>query len=288
VKFGVHLRGSGDPAAEAVLAERLGFDIVVIDRDVLKGPPPGSEMWTTLTWVAARTSTITVVPNVLALPNRNPALLAKMAETLDRLSAGRFVLALGAGAPINDPGVHALGLPEWSPAERVEATAEAIDVIRGLWSECEFSYSGKYFALDHANLQPRPERRIPIWLGAYKPRMLELTGRSADGWIPSLFLLEPDAAYQARERVRTAAMRAGRDPDALTSAYNVGVLIDAHAPPRSGQVVGGAEQVAETLAEFVAHGFTTLLFWLTGDAQEQLEHSARDVIPRIRELVLSR
>jgi alkanesulfonate monooxygenase SsuD/methylene tetrahydromethanopterin reductase-like flavin-dependent oxidoreductase (luciferase family) len=288
VKFGVHLRGSGDLAAEAVLAERLGFDIVVVDRDVLNGPPPVLEMWTTLTWVAARTSTITVVPNVLALPNRHPSLLAKMAQTLDRLATGRFVLALGAGAPINDAGVHALGLPEWTLAERVEATAEAMDVIHGLWGDHEFSYSGKYFALDHANLQPKPERRIPIWLGAYKPRMLDLTGRSADGWLPSLFLLEPDDAYRARERVCTAAMRAGRDPDALTSAYNVGVLIDAHAPPRPGQVVGSAERVAVTLAEFVAHGFTTLLFWLSGDAQEQLERIARDVIPRVRDLVLSR
>jgi alkanesulfonate monooxygenase SsuD/methylene tetrahydromethanopterin reductase-like flavin-dependent oxidoreductase (luciferase family) len=285
VKFGVHLSGSGDPSAEAAMAESLGFDIVAIDRDVLDGPPPCLEMWTTLTWVAARTSTITVVPNVLALPNRHPALLAKMAGTLDRLAAGRFVLALGAGAPINDAGVHALGLPEWSPAERVEATAEAIDVIRGLWSENEFSYSGNYFTLDHASLQPRPERHIPIWLGAYKPRMLELAGRSADGWIPSLFLLEPDAAYRAREQVRAAAMQAGRDPDTLTNAYNLGVLIDAHAPPRPGQLVGSAEQVAETLAEFVTHGFTTFLFWLSGDPAAQMERIAGDAIRWVRELV---
>ena len=60
------------------------------------------------------------------------------------------------------------------------------------------------------------------------------------------------------------------------------------APPRAGQVVGSAERVAETLAEFVAHGFTTLLFWLTGDAQEQLERLARDVIPRVHHQVPSR
>ena len=59
------------------------------------------------------------------------------------------------------------------------------------------------------------------------------------------------------------------------------------APPRAGQVVGSAERVAETLAEFVAHGFTKLLFWLTGDAQEQLERIACDVIPRVRDRVPS-
>lgn len=67
-------------------------------------------MWTTLTWVAARTSRIRVIPHVVALPNRHPAVVAKMAQTLDRLSAGRLILALGAGGPMNDAGIHALGL----------------------------------------------------------------------------------------------------------------------------------------------------------------------------------
>jgi alkanesulfonate monooxygenase SsuD/methylene tetrahydromethanopterin reductase-like flavin-dependent oxidoreductase (luciferase family) len=70
----------------------------------------GLEVWTTLTWVAARTRSITVVPNVLVVPNRHPAVLAKMAETLDRLTAGRLVLAVGAGATMNDSVFGALGL----------------------------------------------------------------------------------------------------------------------------------------------------------------------------------
>src|SRR6516162_9990723 len=106
LQFGLHLTDTGDPAAEAKLAEGLGFDMVAVDRDVLNGPVPGREVWTTLTWVAARTSTIALIPNVLALPNRHPALVAKMAETLDRLSSGRLILALGAGAPMNDAGVR--------------------------------------------------------------------------------------------------------------------------------------------------------------------------------------
>jgi len=282
LQFGVHLSGGADPLAEARLAEALGFDMVAVDRDVLSGSPPGLEMWTTLTWVAAQTSTIRVMPNVLALPNRHPALVAKMAETLDRLSAGRLVLALGAGAPMNDAAVRALGLDPWSPAERVDATAEAIDVMRGLWTEAAFSYSGKYFATDQASMQPKPEHPIPVWLGAYKPRMLELTGRSADGWIPSSFLLEPEAAYRARDRVRAAALRAGRDADTLTCAYNIGVLIDDHAAPQPGRLAGSAEHVADRLAEFVAHGFTCFLFWLSEDAREQMERLAGQVIPALR------
>jgi alkanesulfonate monooxygenase SsuD/methylene tetrahydromethanopterin reductase-like flavin-dependent oxidoreductase (luciferase family) len=282
LKFGVHLSGVGDPVAEAKLAEDLGFDIVAVDRDVLNGPPAGSEVWTTLTWIAARTTSISVVPNVLALPNRHPALLAKMAETLDRLSGGRLVMALGAGAPVNDQHVRAVGLANWSGIERVGATAEALDLIRGLWSDSAFSYSGKYFASERANLQPQPTRRIPIWLGAYKNRMLELTGRHADGWLPSLFLLDPETAYRARDRVRSAAEQAGRDPDALTYAYNIGVLIDDRAAPRSGQLVGTIETIADELAEILKHGFTTLLFWPGGNRNEQMIRLAHEVIPALR------
>jgi alkanesulfonate monooxygenase SsuD/methylene tetrahydromethanopterin reductase-like flavin-dependent oxidoreductase (luciferase family) len=256
LQFGVHLSGVGDPAAEACVAEALGFDMVAVDRDVLNGPTPGLETWTTLTWVAARTSTIRLIPNVLALPNRHPSLVAKMAETLDRLSSGRLSLALGAGAPMNDAGVQALGLTQWSSAERVDATAEPIDVMRGLWTEASFSYSGDYFAIARASMEPKPEHPIPVWVGAYKPRMLELTGQRADGWLPSLFLLEPQSAYRALERIRAAAAQAGRDSDALTYAFNVGVVIDDNAVPRPGRLTGSAEQVAERIAEFVTHGFT--------------------------------
>jgi alkanesulfonate monooxygenase SsuD/methylene tetrahydromethanopterin reductase-like flavin-dependent oxidoreductase (luciferase family) len=106
--------------------------------------------------------------------------------------------------------------------------------MRGLWTEASFSYSGKYFATDRASMEPKPERPIPVWVGAYKPRMLELTGQRANGWLPSLFLLEPESAYRALERIRVASAQAGRDPDARTYVYNVGWLIDDHAVPRPG------------------------------------------------------
>src|SRR5207248_1119366 len=97
--FGINIhtwaQPGSDPVAEALHAEQLGFDAVTVHRDVLHGSEPSFEMWTLLTWLAARTSRIGVVSNVLALPNRHPATLAKMAETFDRLSGGRLVLNLG-------------------------------------------------------------------------------------------------------------------------------------------------------------------------------------------------
>src|SRR5579859_5102075 len=146
-QFGVHLSGFArgvDPAAEAKRIEALGFDLVAIDRDVMGGPTPGLEVWTTLTWVAARTTSMNVVPNVLVVPNRHPAVLAKMTETLDRLSGGRLVLALGAGARMNDSLLAAFGLPVLPLGQRARATRETLEVMRGLWRETEFSYTGEY------------------------------------------------------------------------------------------------------------------------------------------------
>ena len=103
-----------DPVADAVRAEELGFDFVSVS-DHLHGTHPTFETWTLLTWIAAATTRIGVVSNVLGLPYRSPAVLAKMAETLDRMSGGRFVLGLGAGGM--DAEFAGFGLPVRTPGE---------------------------------------------------------------------------------------------------------------------------------------------------------------------------
>ena len=271
-----------DPVAEARHAEALGFDVVTVHRDVLHGPPPSLEMWTLLTWIAARTTTVRLAPNVLALPNRHPAVLAKMAETLDRLAGGRLILALGGGAAINREAFGALGLAQRSARETVAATEEAIEVIRGLWRQPGFSHPGDHFTTRAADLQPRPARPIPIWLGAFGPRMLDLVGRQADGWLPSLFLLEPEQAYRSLDRVRRAASRAGRDPEGLVYGYNVGVLVREGAASTRGLVAGGPEEVAGQLAGFARGGFSFLNLSPAGDGAEQRERLAQEVLPVLR------
>src|SRR5262249_25073313 len=147
-----------DPVAEARHAEALGFDLATVHPDILHGPEPSLETWTVLTWLAARTATIALAPFVLALPYRHPAVVAKMAETLDRLSGGRLVLGLGAGGPLPraEAAVRAFGLARRSPGERVAALEEAIDVMRGLWGTPAFSYAGRHFAVEGASVTPRP------------------------------------------------------------------------------------------------------------------------------------
>jgi alkanesulfonate monooxygenase SsuD/methylene tetrahydromethanopterin reductase-like flavin-dependent oxidoreductase (luciferase family) len=164
-----------------------------------------------LAFLAARTSRITLFPDVANLPLRQPALLATHAATLDVLSGGRFELGLGAGAFWD--AIAAMGGPKRTPGESVEALEEALAILRAAWSgERSVTFTGEHYTIRGFHPGPRPAHDIGIWLGAYKPRMLRLTGRAADGWIPSLprFPLEELAAAGAR--IDEAAERAGRDP----------------------------------------------------------------------------
>src|SRR5262249_24737525 len=150
---------------------------------------------------------------------------------------------------------RAYGVPARSVRESVDALVETIEVLRGLWTQPQLTYEGRYFATSGAELRPQPERTIPIWLGSYGPRMLDLTGRFAHGWLPSMFLLPPEAAFASMRRIRAAAEAAGRDPDALTYGYNVGVAVEEGAASRRDRIAGSPAEVADQLAELVRGGF---------------------------------
>jgi alkanesulfonate monooxygenase SsuD/methylene tetrahydromethanopterin reductase-like flavin-dependent oxidoreductase (luciferase family) len=284
LRFGVGistLAGPGaDPAAQARHAEALGFDLLTVS-DHLHGTHPSLETWTVLTWIAAATSRAHVAPLVLGLPYRPPPVVAKMAESLQRLSDGRLVLGLGGGGA--DPEFAAFGLAARSPGEKVEALAEEIEILRGLWSSTPFSYEGKHFTLREAAVEPKPEAPIPIWTGSYGPRSLAVTGRLADGWNPSYPYAPPDVARGMRERVRAAAAEAGRDPDEITCAYNLSVNVAEGAPEHPKIVSGAPERVAERLVELCRMGFRTMNFWFReGAVAEQRERMANEVLPAVR------
>src|ERR671931_1213910 len=210
VRFGLNVSTlvtpGADPVATARRAEELGFDFVSAS-DHLHGERPAYERWTMLSWIAAATSRIHVGTRVLAVPYRHPAVLAKMAETFDRLSGGRLILGLGGG--YSDEEFRAFGLGVRSPREKVDGLEEAIRIIRGLWSERRFTFDGRLYRTDAAEVEPKPGRRIPIWLGTYGPRALALTGRLADGWIPTYGFAPPETAAAMRERIDAAARDAG-------------------------------------------------------------------------------
>jgi alkanesulfonate monooxygenase SsuD/methylene tetrahydromethanopterin reductase-like flavin-dependent oxidoreductase (luciferase family) len=272
-------RGS-DPLADAMRAEELGFDFVSTN-DHLHSAEPRHETWTLLSWIAARTSRIRVLPRVLAVPYRQPAVVAKMAETLQRLSDGRLILGLGGG--YSDEEFRAFGLGVPSPRDKVDGLQEAIRIIRGLWSEPAFTYAGRLYRTEGAELEPKPDRRIPIWLGTYGPRALAVTGMLADGWIPTLELAPPERIPTMRDRVLAAAREAGREPEEITSVYNIDIRVDERADEPPSVVAGAADFVADRLRGFLELGFTAMNLCPVGPGQdEQAERLAGEVVPAVR------
>lgn len=275
-----------DPVADARRAERLGFDFVSAS-DHPCGSHPTYETWTMLSWVAAATSRIRVATRVLGVPYRPPAMVAKMAETLDRLSGGRLILGLGGG--YSDEEFRAFGLGVPSPRDKVDGMEEAILIARGLWSTPGFTFDGRLYRTEAADLAPKPDRDIPVWLGTYGNRALAVTGRLADGWIPSLGFAPPERIGPMRERLAAAARAAGRDPREITCVYNVAVRVGEPADPDPGLVAGAPAAVAERLLGFTGLGFTAFNLQPAGpDPAEQTERLASEVLPILRSAAAAR
>jgi alkanesulfonate monooxygenase SsuD/methylene tetrahydromethanopterin reductase-like flavin-dependent oxidoreductase (luciferase family) len=157
-----------------------------------------------------------------------------------------------------------------------------VQIIRGLWREPDFSFSGEHFRTTGARIEPRPAHPIPLWLGTYGPRALALTGALADGWVPSLGRLDLDQAVAMRAAVRASAEAAGRDPDQITCAANLIVAFtpDRTAASQDGQLRGDGKTVAERLIGIGRAGFTFFNVALAdADARRRF---AAEVMPLVR------
>jgi alkanesulfonate monooxygenase SsuD/methylene tetrahydromethanopterin reductase-like flavin-dependent oxidoreductase (luciferase family) len=268
--------GDEDPPASAIRAEALGFDFVsASDHPV--GEQPTYETLTLLTWIAARTDRIGIATRVLGVPFRRPALVAKAAESLHRLSGGRLILGLGGG--YSDAEIRSVGGPVPSPREKVDGLADAIEIMRGAWTGDAVTRDGSVHSVDDLVIRPTPLSPIPIWLGTYGPRALEVTGRLADGWIPSLGFAAPEQIPTMLNRIRDASELAGRERDAVRAIYNVPVNVGAGAPGRDGTVAGSVSEVVARLQEFVQLGFTGFNVIAAAD---QLPVIAAEVLPALR------
>jgi alkanesulfonate monooxygenase SsuD/methylene tetrahydromethanopterin reductase-like flavin-dependent oxidoreductase (luciferase family) len=248
------------------------------------------DAWSLIAMLLAETKHISFMTDVANLPLRPPAVMAKAAASLDVMSGGRFELGLGAGGV--PEAIANFGGPRRTPGEAVEALEEAIDVIRLLWSEQRSaSFHGRYYQIDDARPGPRPAHPIAIWVGAFKPRMLRLVGRKADGWLPSLGVLSREELRAAHRQIDAAAEEAGRDPGAIRRIINLqGVIGDRPAPCRSELRVGylAGEPLAgpidwwiETLAGFAQDGFDTIVFWPVDPSPGQVELLIGEVLPRL-------
>ncbi|GAA1860261.1 hypothetical protein GCM10009836_45510 [Pseudonocardia ailaonensis] len=145
---------------------------------------------------------------------------------------------------------------------------------------------GAEFATREARIDPPAEHPIPIWLGSYGPRALALTGRRADGWLPSLGRLTLAEASARREVVRAAAAEAGRDPDDVTCACNIAIRVRPGAEPSPGVLTGTVDEVVAQTLEVVAAGFTVLLVHSLTEADQEL--LAAEVLPAVRAAAVER
>ena len=248
-------------------SERLGFDLVTFqDHPYLSS---FLDTWTLLSWVAAQTDRIGISGNVLNLPLRQPpAVLARAAASLDLLSDGRVTLAIGAGNYWDS--IEAIGGRRLTPRQSVRAVAESIDVIRAIWDADDPSAAhvdGEYYRVDGAERGPAPAHQIPLVLGAYKAKMLDLVGRKADGWLPSLPGMEPGGLERGNAIIDDAARAAGRDPHEITRLLNI-----------------DPDQTPEALTRMALEdGIST--FIVVSDDLEVLKRFAAELIPAVREQV---
>ncbi len=266
--------------AIAELADDLGLDIIGFQDHPYQAA--FLDAWTLLSYVAGRTRRIRLFPNVANIPLRPPAVLARSAAALDILSRGRVELGLGAGYFI-DP-IVAMGGPRRTMGELVDALEEAIVVIRALWKPGPpVEYAGKYYSLHGARPGPPPPHPIAIWLGAYKKRMLQLTGRFADGWIPSVGYASPDELGRMNQAIDTSAEEAGRTPAAVRRGYNVS---GSFASGGSGFLKGPPRIWAEQLTELALRdGISAFNLGISPGAEPDLRTWAEDVVPEVREAV---
>ncbi|MGA2237921.1 MAG: LLM class flavin-dependent oxidoreductase [Candidatus Bathyarchaeia archaeon] len=168
----------------ARLAEEIGYDgLWICDHLAMGNGWEIAECWTVLSALAAVTDRIRLGTSVLCDSHRNPALMAKMAATLDDLSGGRVDYGIGAGW--HEIEQTSYGLP-WleKPIERIRRMEEGIEVVKRMWTEDKANFSGKYYRIKEATCYPKPIQKPhpPIWIGARGERMLKSVARYADAW----------------------------------------------------------------------------------------------------------
>jgi alkanesulfonate monooxygenase SsuD/methylene tetrahydromethanopterin reductase-like flavin-dependent oxidoreductase (luciferase family) len=291
IEFGYFLSPDADDPdgvlETAKLADELGYDLLgVQDHPYQRAHLDSLAL---LGVILARTERIRVFQAVGNVPLRPPAVYAKAAATLDLLSGGRFEAGLGGGGYLD--AAHAMGAPELTPGESIEALEEAVAILREFWSGARsIRFDGRHYHLEGVKPGPSPAHPIGIWLGTAKPRALALTGRVADGWFaPLMNYMPPAAASEAQAVIDGAAREADRDPSEVRRIYNVvGAFADAAPEPARDSdeaIVGPPDHWAEVLTHLVLDiGFDGFTLALPPDP-DTLRTFIEGVAPQVRERV---
>jgi len=272
-----HLRAVADAA------EASGLDSIwVYDHLLFRGEGPTEgihEAWTLLSALAATTTRVELGVLVLAMPFRNPALLAKMAVTLDEVSDGRLILGIGAGW--HEPEFDAFGFPF---DHRVGRFEEALQVLAPLVREGRATFEGRWHAAQDAELVPFHRRAdgstIPILIAGKRPRMLRLVAEHADAW--NTAWLGPASQLEPRlTGLREALAAAGRDPATLDVTVGINVVLPelSDTPLEVGQnaLTGAPQELGEELRAYRRAGAAHLITALEPGTPEAVAHLGRAV-----------
>ncbi len=230
------------------------------------------ECWALLPALAAVTERVRIGTLVSPTSVHHPALLAKRAATIDRLSGGRMVLGLGAGWQVNEHLAYGIDLEP--PGPRVSRFAEAIGIIRSMLSQDATTVRGEFYTVTDAPCDPKPvQSPLPILVGTRGPRMLRIAARNATEWNT----WSADDLAGLRAALLEACDQAGR-PDPMWTSVNALVNLDGTAPPGRPTLAGSAAQLTDQLGRYADLGFDEFILpdWNLGDSRaERADHLAR-------------
>jgi probable F420-dependent oxidoreductase len=242
----------------ALRAEAGGFDSLwVVDHLLFRFPEQPTrgiwECWSVLTALAEATERIALGTLVTCTAFRNPALLAKMAASVDAISGGRLILGLGAGW--HHPEFDAFGIPFDHTVSRFD---EALQIIVPLLREGRVDFRGQYYRAEDCELRPPSHRPggPPILIGAFKPRTLRLTARHADLW-NTCWLGQPTLLPERRAELEAACAEEGRDPASVGVTVGVSVAAPGHGRAEldpAKVLAGTVDEVAEGLRTYQRQG----------------------------------
>lgn len=284
LKVGLHLPETEriapwqDLAEMCRTAEDIGFDSIWMPDHLLYRSPGEEttgpwECWSVLSAVAAITSQVEIGPLVLCTSFRNPALIAKMAATIDEVSNGRLILGLGAGW--NEPEYSAYGFPF---DHRLERFDEAFTIIRKLLREGQVDFTGKFYQARDCELRPRGPRPQgpPLMIGSRGPKLLRKTMAYADSWNGwgAWFGNRGPGIDPFQAEVDAACREVGRDPAEVERTCAVFVRMpnaEGEIDPVENDVMGSPEEMAELLRDFASHGVTHLQVLLDPNTVESVE-----------------
>jgi F420-dependent oxidoreductase-like protein len=254
---------------------------------------PLLECWTALTALARDTTRLRLGTSVLCNSYRHPSVLAKMAATLDVISAGRLDLGLGAGWFERE--FDAYGIPFPPVRDRVSALEESLQVIRAVWTEPNPTYAGQYYTLSGAICDPPPVQRPhpPLWIGGEGDRVQRIAAKHAQGL--NVRWWSPEKVSQRRDFLSQACESAGRDPGSLRLSVTA-LLAPTHSGedearirgefasiPESGLIIGPPDRCLERIREYRDRGIDHFLFTIPNVVDSDYLHViGRDILPAIK------